>query len=71
MPDIATIGIKVDAEDAVAALDRVTAAAERANAALHDLAGKPHGGISITIVGEAAKIDIAAPTSPEVPQRRG
>lgn len=48
-------------EQAASQIDRLTAAIERASAALQDLKGKDHGGIEIKIVGDIAHVVISPP----------
>jgi hypothetical protein len=64
------LGIKVDTsgiEAATKACERLREAAERAAAAVDSLQGKSHGGIHVTMVGDAVTIEIMpSPAPPEV-----
>lgn len=55
-----TVKISADgAETAEAMLNRIADAAERAKKAINELNGSLHGGISIQIVGDVARVSIA------------
>jgi uncharacterized protein YggE len=56
--NLAKLGIEVDASNAVEALKALAEAAEHANAALEQLAGKEHGGLTIKIAGGVGLVEI-------------
>ena len=58
------IGMKVDSssvDSAVTSLDRLTAAAERAQVALENLASAVQGNVQIHMVGDLVSVEITTP----------
>lgn len=57
---IATLGIKVDASEGIAALTTLAIAVERVNKALDELNGKQFDRIDIAVVGHVAKVEVTS-----------
>lgn len=57
---LASLGIKVEAEDGIATMKMLADAVERVNKALDDLNGKQFERIEITVVGQLAKVEVTA-----------
>jgi hypothetical protein len=55
--------LSVDTESAVNAIEKLTDAVERLEAALKKLGGAPHGGIRMEIAGDVALISVAPATT--------